>query len=266
MGVELADELRRLEDERSTGVLHAGDGVFHLAEGVIASAACRRTPGLDRLVAEAGVVSAEDWQRAGSGDPAPILERPRVEALALLSVFDAAYFLLATPAVPEFRPAPPHWLAAVCHVRPRALMRECARRGDPESGPWPAELVDRAAVVPVRRVRRRRVVLTGSQAEILAAADTRRSVSGIARELGRTAYGCLEAVRDMTVAGLIEPPTDAPVPAVDTSVTEPEAVAEYGLLPQRRGRHAAPVPESDEWEPVDRDLLVRLRAALEDRE
>ncbi|PPJ15304.1 hypothetical protein C5E44_20440 [Nocardia nova] len=49
---------------------------------------------------------------------------------------------------------------------------ECARRGDPEAGPWPAELVARTPVVPVRRARRRRIALTGGQAEVLAAADS----------------------------------------------------------------------------------------------
>lgn len=259
MGVELADELRRLEDEGSTGVLHAGDGVFHLAEGAITSATCRRTTGLDRLVVEAGVASAEDWQRADDGDPGPMLGRPLLETLALLSVFDAAYFLLATPVVPEFRPAPPHWLSAVCHVRPRALVRECARRSDPGSGPWPAELVDRAAVVPVRRVRRRRVVLTGSQAEVLAAADTQRSITGIARDLGRTAYGCLQAVRDLTQAGLIEPPLGAARSGDHVPVT-----AENPAPLRRRIRQTTPEAPPDEWEPVDQELLVRLRAALEE--
>lgn len=262
MRVELADELQRLEDEGRTGVLRVGDGEFHLADGAIASATCARTPGLDRLVVEAGVASAEDWERAGTGDPGPLLGRPLLETLALLAVFDAAYFLLPTPVEPEFRPAPAHWLSAVCTIRPRTLVRECARRGDPGSGPWPAELVDRAAVVPVRRIRRRRVLLTGSQAEVLAAADNRRSVTGIARDLGRTAYGCLEAVRDLTVAGLIEPPAGTPASAAGAPAAGPADAAEPPL--RRRVRNATPVPDGDEWEPVDQELLTRLRAALED--
>lgn len=262
MGIELADELRRLEDERCTGVLQAGDGVFHLADGAIASAECRRTTGLERLAVEAGVAGADDWQRAAAGDPGPVLGRPLLETLALLAVFDAAYFLLSTPVVPEFRPTPPHWLAPVCHIPPRTLVRECARRGDPESGPWPAQLVDRAAVVPVRRVRRNRVVLTGNQAEVLAAADTRRSVSGIARDLGRTAYGCLEAVRDLTAAGLIEPPAQRRSPGNPRSPDAPRHAAEPAL--RRRVRQPVPVPEDGDWEPVDQGLLLRLRAALED--
>ncbi|MBF6300725.1 hypothetical protein IU459_24730 [Nocardia amamiensis] len=270
MGVELAVELRRLESEGSTGVLRAGDGAFHLADGAIVSADCGRTTGLDRLVIEAGVATAEDWQRAGAGDPGRVLGRPRLETLALLSVFDAAYFLLASPAVPEFRPAPPHWLAPVCHITPHALVHECARRGDPEWGPWPAELVDRAPVVPVRRVRRRRVVLTGGQAEVLAAADAQRSIAGISRELGRTTYGCLMAVRDLTAAGLIERPIATPPPAEPLRPAEPEAVIPVaagapGRLPRRRVRRpGASVPVPDRSEPPDRDLLVRLRAALEE--
>ncbi|MCP2290242.1 hypothetical protein [Nocardia amikacinitolerans] len=327
MGVELAVELRRLEKEGSTGVLRAGDGAFHLTGGVIASADCRRTTGLDRLVVEAGVATAEDWRRAGSGDPGQVLNRPRLETLALLSVFDAAYFLLASPAVPEFRPAPPHWLAPVCHITPRALVQECARRGDPESGPWPAELVDRAPVVPVRRVRRRHVMLTAGQAEVLAAADTQRSITGIARDLGRTTYGCLEAVRELTAAGLIKPPSPVADPGrhtvnwgagfapysgppgahVDTrngkhaKMTGPgvaelsthTGVAAAGRViesesptgetggaredepptplisdptapPLRRRVRSTPLPTTEQWEPVDRDVLVRLRAALEE--
>ncbi|MEU7769084.1 hypothetical protein AB0B25_28855 [Nocardia sp. NPDC049190] len=293
MGVELAVELQRLEKERCTGMLRTGDGAFHLTEGAIASVDCRRATGLDRLVVAAGVATTEDWQRAAAGDPGHMLGRPRLETLVLLSVFDAAYFLLASSSVPEFQPAPPHWLAPICQITPRALVHECTRRGDPESGPWPAELVDRAPVVPVHRVRRRRVVLTGGQAEVLAAADTRRSVTGIARDLGRTTYGCLEAVRDLTAAGLIEPAVAAPFPVVKAEPvrTEPvrtdpagavRALAESKPLP-RRGRHRSepvpdsgswepiphsgrwePIPDSDSWEPVDKALLLRLQAALEE--
>ncbi|WP_405181378.1 hypothetical protein OG225_09725 [Nocardia sp. NBC_01377] len=316
MGVELAGELRRLEREERTGTLRAGDGTFHLAGGAIAFVDCRRTTGLDRLVVDSGVVSAEDWHRAGAGDAGKLVGRPRLEALAMLSVYDAAYFLLASPSVPEFRPAPAHWLAPVCRIPPRELVRECARRGDQESGPWPADLVDRAPVVPVRAGRRRRRALPCGQAEVLAAADSRRSVAGIARALGRTTYGCLVAVRDLTAAGLIEAPvphravefadglraadvrpgavlpdaapieealTDAAPP--DTALTDAAptdetrwnterviagqvAVAPGGVmttpLPRRRVRSAVPESVRDRWEPVDRDVLTRILAALEE--
>ncbi|MEV6556182.1 hypothetical protein AB0M22_10755 [Nocardia sp. NPDC051756] len=257
MSGELTDELSRLEIEKCTGVLFLGDGAFQLTDGAITSADCLRTSGLARLVLEAGVATAEDWRRAEAGEPDRLLARPRLETLALLSVFDAAYFLLASPSVPEFRPAPPHWLAGVCRISPHLLVQECVRRGDPESTPWPARLVDRAPVVPVRRGRRRRVVLTGGQAEVLAAADTRRSVTGIGDYLGRTTYGCLVAVRELTTAGLIEAPT--PV----SPAGPPPTPVPAGPPRRRRARPPAPVPAADRWKP-DADLLVRLRAALED--
>ncbi|MFC8531650.1 hypothetical protein [Nocardia sp. NPDC057227] len=270
MSTDLELELQRLEKAGSTGVLRASDGEFHLAEGAIVSAECRWTTGLDRLVVEAGVATEEDWRRAGAGDPAPVLGRPRLETLALLSVFDAAYFLLATAERSEFHPAPAHWLAPVCHVPPRALMRECARRGDPRSGPWPAALVDRAAVVPVRRVRRRRVVLTGGQAEVLAIADGHRTIASIARALGRTAYGVLEAVRDLTAAELIEHPVLLPEPPVAEIPTLPVTplpvtpALPITPLPRRVAQPVEPLAPYDRLEPVDREVLVRLKAALEE--
>ncbi len=273
MAVDLAIELRRLEIQRSTGVLRAGDGAFHITEGAIACADCRRTTGLDRLVVEAGVATPEDWRRAGAGDPGHILERPRLETLALLSVFDAAYFLFASPAEPEFRPAPPHWLAPVCHVPPRTLVDECARRGDPEAGPWPALLVDRAPVVPIRRVRHSRIALTGGQTEVLAAADGRRSVAAIAKDLGRTTYGCLVSVRQLTDAGLVRPPEPESAPAVPL----PRRVSGRSLPPAAATPYIAPAPANstasipaapqvslipEAWGPIDRDLLIRVRDGL----
>ncbi|MGN2639563.1 hypothetical protein ACTD5D_26025 [Nocardia takedensis] len=287
MGAELAVELRRLEREERTGTLCTGDGVFHLAGGAIASVECRRTAGLDRLVQEAGVAEAEDWRRAGVGDPDSLLGHPRLEALAMLSVFDAGYFLLASRAAePEFRPAPAHWLAPVCRVPPRVLVRECARRGDPDSGPWPVDLVDRVPVVPIRGVRKRRPALPGGQAEVLAAADAERTVAGIARDLGRTTYGCLVAVRDLTAAGLIEhprrvpPPRHAARPREHTPTLPPPRQAlpvppprrqssvsfsrQSSAPPLRRRVRTEAESVPDRWEPVDRDVLVRLLAALKE--
>ncbi|WP_024800028.1 hypothetical protein [Nocardia sp. BMG51109] len=268
--VELAIVLRQLEKEKRTGVLRVGDGAFHLAEGTVVFATCRRTTGLDRLVVESGTATEQDWRRAESGDPGNLLRRPRLEVLALLSVFDAAYFLLSTPAEAKFRPAPPHWLAPICRITPGALVHEVQRRGDPAAGPWPAMWVDRFPVVPVRRVRRRRMVLTAGQIEVLAAANARRNVTGIAHDLGRTTYGCLVAVRDLTAAGLLELPVsvEPPVPVVvsgpvrERPADEPPAPKLAPL--RRRVPTAEPAPEQDRWEPIDRDVLIRLRAALQE--
>ncbi|WP_280272677.1 hypothetical protein [Nocardia wallacei] len=260
MSVELAVVLRQLEKEKRTGVLRVGDDAFHLTEGCVTYAACRRTTGLDRLLAESGATAA-DWHAAESGDPARLLKLPRLEVLALLSVFDAAYFLLAAPTVAKFRPAPPHWLAPVCRITPGALVHEVERRGDPDIGPWPAGWVDSYPVVPVRHVRRRRVVLTAGQIEVLAAADTRRHVCAIARDLGRTTFGCLTAVRELTAAGLVEPPVMVAEPAPEPLRQDPPR---HAPPLRRRVPSNATVAARDRWQPVDRDVLVRLRAALEE--
>ncbi|MFE3194653.1 hypothetical protein ACFXHA_36995 [Nocardia sp. NPDC059240] len=288
MDSELLIELRRLEQEHGTGVLTVGDGAFHLVEGAIVAAECERTTGLDRMVVASGVATTEHWRRARTGGDDRLLTSPRLETLALLSVFDAAYVMLGAPVllpqppdapVVEFRPGPKHRLAHACRITPGALIHECARRGDPGAGVWPVELIDRVTVVPARRVRRRRVVLTGGQAEVLAAVDTRRTVSALAEELGRTTYGCLLAVRELTAIGLIEPPvtvtlTDrvstapaAPLAAgaVGTEEAEPATAAPDSPPPlRRRVRQAAVVAVPDRWEPPDRDVLIRLRAALEE--
>ncbi|MEC3954530.1 hypothetical protein VMT65_15920 [Nocardia sp. CDC153] len=293
MDSELVLELRRLEQQRGTGVLTVGDGAFHFVEGAIVAAECARTTTLDRMVVASGVATTEQWRRARGGGEDRLLERPRVETLALLSVFDAAYVLLAAPAPLAFHGGPPHRLARTCRITPGALIHECARRGDPHAGAWPVELVDRVAVVPVRRVRRRRVVLTGGHAEVLAVVDARRSITGIAEDLGRTTYGCLLAVRELTAVGLVEPPVmvaladpirtvPAPAPAASVSapaasvsapaasVSAPAAPVSTGTATdsvpplRRRVRQAAAVDIPDRWEPPDRDVLIRLRAALEE--
>lgn len=284
MSDELAFELQRLEQQRGTGTLRSGAGAIHLVDGAVTAADCPHTTGLDRLLIEAGVATVEEWRRARAGEPGGLLARSRLETFALLAVFDAAYFLLAAPAPLEFRPGPPHWLAAACRITPGALLHECRRRGNPGAPPWPVTLVDQAPVVPIRRVRRRRVVLTGGQAEVLAAADARRSIAGIARDLGRTTYGCLLAVRELTAAGLVEPPVVVVLPdslrAEPSEPVRPEPMPEPMLpgpaLPvprrpepqapplRRRVRQATSVPVPDRWEPPDRDVLVRLRAALEE--
>ena len=108
----------------------------------------------------------------------------------------------------------------------------------------------------MRRMRRRRIALTGGQAEVLAAADGRRTVVDIAEELGRTSYGCLVAVRDLTLAGLLQQP--ALSAAADSANTGTPPLV-------RRRRHTVSVAPPDHWEsPVDLDVLVRLRAALEE--
>ena len=205
--------LASVERARSTGTLHVGDeGVFHIVRGLVAGAESSRAPGV-------------------SG--------PDPEPAALLAMFDAAYFLLASAAEPVFTDGPAD--PSPRRVTVATLVHERRRRRAMLDAAWPDGAVDVAPVVPVRRVRRQRVILTGLQAEILLNADGRSTPAQLARELGRSAFACLLAVRGLAAASLLrtEPPQTGPSP-------EP---------PEREEIPA-------EWAPPDHDLLNRLRTAL----
>ncbi|MCO6004686.1 hypothetical protein NE236_06810 [Actinoallomurus purpureus] len=247
--------LRRIEEGRRTGVLRAGDdGVLHLTDGAVTFAESRWTPAPD-----AGPPAPSDrWPAPGrtDGAPRPVPDDPagwHRETRVLLAIFDAMYFLLDSDAAPSFTERPPHRPVPECRISPTALLRECARRRDEPDAGWPSTLVDRAPVVPVRTVRRRRIVLTAPQIEVILNADGRRTPADLARDLGRTAFGCLTAVRALTAAELVRPARN-----------EPEA------LPVRRRRPPPQGPDGDEgaasgpWAPVELDVLVRLRAGLEE--
>ncbi|MEW2354196.1 hypothetical protein [Spirillospora sp. NPDC029432] len=258
-GRSLAAALERLEGDRRTGTLRAGDeGALHIVDGAIAFAESRGTAGLDRLAGMKGM-GDRDGREGREGADAEVLEvlgDPRLEALALLAMFDAAYFLLGSGAEAEFTEGPPHRLAPLCRIAPGALLAECARRGARLDAVWPGAAADRAPVVPVRRVDRQRVVLTGLQAEILLNADGRRGPAELARDLGRSTFGCLLAVRVLIAASLVRPPRPgAPGPPAAGPAPEP---------PPRRVRVVPDPGEAAGWEPVERDVLLRLRAGLEE--
>lgn len=210
MGGDICGVLGTLERERRTGVLRVGDdGAFHLAGGAVVRAESRHVPGAADL--------------PGGPDP------------ELLALFDAAYFLLGSAAEPVFEEEATD---GALRITVPTLVHEQRRRRARLDATWPDGSVDVAPVVPVRRVRRQRVILTGVQAEILLNADGRRTPARLARDLGRTAFGCLLAVRGLAAASLVE--------------TEP-AVAES---PEGWGEGAV------EWAAPDHELLDRLRTAL----
>ncbi|TYK50392.1 transcriptional regulator [Actinomadura decatromicini] len=220
MAAEIADErvahaLGALERERSTGLLRIGDdGAFQIVRGAVAHAESRHAP--------------------GPGEPPDGSGRELPE---LLAVFDAAYFLLGSAAEPDFTEGPPS--ARPRRITAATLVHERRRRRGLLDAAWPDAGVDVAPVVPVRRVRRQRVILTGVQAEILLNADGRRTPADLAAHLGRTAFGCLLAVRGLAAASLLR--------------TEHQST---------RRRPPAPSGIPAGWAPADRDLLVRLHTAL----
>ncbi|RFS86741.1 DUF4388 domain-containing protein [Actinomadura spongiicola] len=204
--------LGALESERRTGLLRVGDdGAFHVEHGAVVHAESRHTPGPDDL----------------SGSDLP----------ALLAMFDAAYFLLGSTAEPVFTEGPPN--GAGRRISVATLVQERHRRRARLDAAWPDARVDVDPVVPVRRVRRQRVILTGVQTEILINADGRRAPAELARHLGRTAFACLLAVRGLAAASLIRA---APRPVSGPPPPRPAIPAE--------------------WAPPDYELLDRLRTAL----
>ncbi|MEU9839634.1 hypothetical protein AB0C69_10475 [Actinomadura sp. NPDC048032] len=211
----VAGALAALEHEKATGLLRVGgDGAFHVDRGAVTLAESRHTPG-----------------------PGDLPDGPDRELAGLLAMFDAACLLLASRAEPAFTEGPPS--GGPRRVTVATLVHEQRRRRALLDAAWPDGSVDVAPVVPVRRVRRQRVILTGLQAEILLNADGRRTPAQLARELGRTVFACLLAVRGLAAASLVRTgPPDGP-----------------GAPPVREE-----VPA--DWAPADHDLLVRLHAAL----
>ncbi|MEU8124482.1 hypothetical protein AB0C21_37715 [Spirillospora sp. NPDC049024] len=214
--------LAALEREKATGVLRVGgDGAFHVERGAVTRAESRHAP-----------------------EPAARPDGPDLELPALLATFDAACLLLASEAEPVFTEGPPS--GGSRRITVATLVHERRRRRAVLDAAWPDAGVDTAPVVPVRRVGRQRVILTGVQAEILINADGVRTPGELARDLGRTVFGCLLAVRGLAAASLVRtgPPDGTPA--------------------RPAGAAAPPVREEipADWAPADHDLLVRLHAAL----
>ncbi|MFD0899025.1 hypothetical protein [Actinomadura sediminis] len=215
---EVLRALCGLERDGRTGVLRVGDiGSFEVAEGAVVHAECRYTAGR--------------W----------------AEPIAL---FDAACYLLGVEEAPRFTEGPVS-RGSAHPVTAATLACELRRRRDLLDAEWPSADVDAAPVVPVRRVRRQRVFLTGLQAEILLNADGRHTPAELARDLGRTVFGCLLSVRGLAAASLVR-------------AVRPGAAAEPPREPPREpftGLFDGGTPR-DGWAPADHQLLERLRAAL----
>ncbi|MFF0520547.1 hypothetical protein ACFYTC_17690 [Actinomadura nitritigenes] len=236
-GDRVARTLGMLERERATGLLRVGDdGALHLDGGAVTRAESRHAPGPRDLT-------------GALGGPDP-------ELPALLALFDAAYFLLGSGAEPVFTDGPPPAQGPARRITAATLVHERRRRRTLLHSAWPYDDVDAAPVEPVRRVRRQRVILTGLQAEILLNADGRRTPGELARDLGRTAFACLLAVRGLAAAALLR--TRPHDPAHDPA----PGSAAGALAPPGPPGPPLPAEPPAGWAPADHDLLARLRAAL----
>ncbi|OLT32580.1 hypothetical protein BJF79_08460 [Actinomadura sp. CNU-125] len=169
-----------------------------------------------------------------------------------IALFDAACFLLGTDGEPRFTEGPVS-RGPARPVTAATLAHELHRRRALLDAEWPSADVDAAPVVPVRRVRRQRVFLTGLQAEILLNADGRHTPAELARDLGRTVFGCLLSVRGLAAASLVRAVRPGAPADRDTGDAAREAPPDF-LLDGG--------PARDGWAPADHQLLERLRAAL----
>jgi len=256
----LRSELLRLTADGATGTLRVGvDGAVHLNEGAVSFVECGRCPPLKVLLTVAGKVEDECWDRAqNGGEPGPILIQDglltptELEMFVLLSVYDAGFALLSAPAaMPKFTAQAPHWLAPVWRTTAERLIAESDRRAGALDMLWSGPPVDEEPVTPLRRMDRQRLALTGLQAEILLNADGRRTPAALARDLGRTRYGCLAAVRGLAAAGLLEN-ARAPEPVIPLRTRAARTATQLN-------RRSTPL-----WTEIDEDLLTRLHHGLSD--
>jgi hypothetical protein len=261
----LRAELQRLAELRATGSLRLGDeGVLHLIDGAVTHAECAHAPGLGTLLTASGRLTSAAWQRVRdkgvtTDHPTPArLSRAELQMYGLIALFDAVYFLSSSALEPSFAAGDPHWLGPLNAATPDTLFHEVRRCRERLDAAWHSPLADEAPVVPIRRLQRQRVILTGLQTELLLNADDRSTPEDLARALGRTRYGCTLAVGGLVASALIE------VPSASEGVRVPRR--HVGGQPRRTVRTALPDAEEPKWATVDLGLLGRLQDALRELE
>lgn len=227
--------LRRLADERATGVLLREHGVIYLADGQVVHAESPETPNLDVLLTTGGALNADAWQDAVAQAGARrrvgrfLVDSGRVTVGALElchtgAVFDAAYFVLEPSAAPaRFRYGASHWLGPVRPVPVAALERETLRRRALLQRIWPDPAIDRAPLV--RADRGAQPSVPARQEAVLDQVDGVRTAADISLALGRPAFHTLVDLRRLAAAGIVEaapppPPPVLPFPAGGTDLPD----------------------------------------------
>ncbi|WP_113702343.1 ADAM 12 protein, partial [Nonomuraea lactucae] len=230
--------LAGLAHERSTGALRVGRaGTVFLDEGRVTYMECAQTPGVERILAARGRMPEAALRRiqADGGCERLLAEGAvtlgELQYCVLGAVLDAAFFLLPTGGTrPKFRPGERHWLGGCWYFDVSGLVRECARRRTLLAQIWPSADVDASPVRPAPRLSGQKVMLGTVEWEIVARAGEEVTPLELARQLGRSAYSILLAVRRLAAAGLLVPGETA----------SSDAEARRGApLPKRAGRHEA---------------------------
>ncbi|WP_328953575.1 hypothetical protein [Kitasatospora purpeofusca] len=216
--------VERLAAERATGALRGPAGTVYLVDGLVAHAESDRAPDLAALLTTSGRLDPDTWQEAVHrfGPYARVgealveqgrLTRGELELCHLGTLYDAACFLLDTPATLAswtFAPGMRHWLGPVAAVGAHRLRREAERRRHLLDRIWPSAQLDTVplrrpaaqAPAPGRHARRVRPP-TRRQYELLDHADGRRTAAELARLFGRSAFATTADVRRLAAAGLL---------------------------------------------------------------
>ncbi|NUP82926.1 MAG: transcriptional regulator [Nonomuraea sp.] len=217
--------LARLATEQATGVLFREHGTLHLDEGLVVHAESPFAPGLDVLLTARGTLSVQDWQQAlretaedqDTGRllvEGGLLAPGTLELCRLASLYDAAYFALATSSAPgRFRYGTAHPGRPQRPVPVAALERETLRRRDLLHRIWPDPEPDTAPLIRADPVAA--PALTRRQRTVLHQVDGARTASDIARTVGRLAFHTLVDVRRLTAAGFVETRREPPTPPPD---------------------------------------------------
>ncbi|GGO65477.1 transcriptional regulator [Nonomuraea cavernae] len=261
--------LAGLARERSTGALLVGRaGTVFLDEGRVTYMECVQTPGVERLLTARGR-STEATLRGMQADGGcerllaeGVLTLGELQYCVLGAVLDAAFFLLPVGGTrPKFRPGERHWLGGRWYFEVSGLLRECARRRAQLARIWPSAEVDTAPVRPAPWLTGQGVTLGRVEWEVVARADHKATPLDLARQLGRSGYSILLAVRRLAAAGLLVP-REEPAPAEDPRL--PKRSRQAVKAPSTGGSTGPPLGPAVTADPTDLALLLRLKKALEE--
>ncbi|WP_406287143.1 transcriptional regulator [Streptomyces sp. NBC_00209] len=245
----LSPMLQRLAAERATGALMRDRGTLYLADGKVVHAESPATPGIEVLLTRGGALRREGWwdavAEAGAGQRVGrhLVDSGRVpggalELCHLGALYDAAFFALAPTRTPaRFRYGVAHWIGPVRPVPVDAVQRETLRRRELLDRIWPDAAVDTAPLT--RTDRPSDAPVPAGRGRVLERVDGVRTATGIAQELGRSAFHVLVDLRRLAAAGLVEPVAPAAPGAPGPGrIALPEVTADPDVALLRRLRDA----------------------------
>ncbi|MFE9646991.1 hypothetical protein ACFYO0_23300 [Streptomyces sp. NPDC006365] len=273
-GPGVSPMLRRLGEERATGVLLRERGALHLADGQVTYAESPESPGLDVLLTTGRVLDSGVWREAvaRAGEDRRVgrflVDSGRVtegvlELCLVAALFDAAYFVLGPSSAPaRFRYGGAHWLGPVRPVPVAALERETLRRRELLHRIWPDPATDTAPLV--RTDRAAEPPVPTRQEAVLGKVNGVRTAADIALALGRPAFHTLVELRRLATAGIVaaSPPLRPPRPPRSARPPRPPRTDAAPEQPPPALDPASVLLTQPSADP-DVALLRRLRDALE---